>query len=134
MSLAIRSVLFLSLVLGGFLPTNASSSEVVPSVPMVRVLSNPGDYQGKVISVAGVFAIDQFSGRNLLYFDEGSMRNRVYLNAVFIVDNEITSSSKGMVGKYVLVTGEFDAASVRNVYAGNIRGVVRVVDYPLIKD
>lgn len=93
-------------------------------IPMVRLLSNPGAYDGKSVRIFGVLRHD-FEA-TAIYLDKESYDYGIVTNAIFITTNYTDDSLlQKMKGEYIEITGiyENEPASMRLNYNGHIHDV-----------
>jgi hypothetical protein len=93
-------------------------------LPMVRLLSNPGKYDGKEVTTCGVYR-HEFEA-TAIYLNRESYEYGLSENAVFaFTDHTDEKLLEKMDGNYVCMTGVFDAQpasrSFRN--SGHLRDV-----------
>jgi hypothetical protein len=102
-------------------------------VSLVNLIATPEKYDGKLVMVEGVCAIE-FEGY-ALYLSNDDRKHRVGKNAVWAayytlvnVDNPLTYK---LDGRYVLVEGYFDAKSHGHmgIFSGSITNVTRILTW-----
>src|SRR5437868_2363194 len=70
-------------------------------VSLIRVIANPGDYDGEQIRVVGYLAGAGLDDALGLFVSESDGRNGILTNAI---DVNVHGTIKGMFGKYVIVS------------------------------
>lgn len=131
---AIHSIVVgLSLVMA----SSAAIGQAAKHHSMIRVLASPENYSGSLISLSGVLGRE--NDAFILFVNSESEMEKITINAFRLMlseDSKINKSDlKGMVGKYVIVSGIFDAESPQNRnFSGLIRDVSGIRAYPLLMD
>jgi len=93
-------------------------------VSLIRVIANPGEYDGEHIRVVGYLAgagLDNASG---VFESESDGRNGIVSNAVNL--NVSDSTIRGMFGKYVIVSGLYHAPPPQGDFNGYIDHILEV--------
>jgi hypothetical protein len=125
-------ILFLMLFLFAVV-ASAQTPPVEPvDAPLVRLLANPTDYDGKLVRTYG-FLVLEFE-QSALYLGRDDARAGVLANALWLVGAKERFDSLGLSGskKYVMIEGVFDAEDTGHMgmFSGAIRSVNRVAILP----
>jgi len=89
----------------------AADQRDIAFISLHTLAANPDAYNGKRVRTAGVLHFEMED--DSLFFDQGSYRNRVYLNSVGIgIDNSISLGKKRrrLSGRYAIAEGTFEGA------------------------
>jgi hypothetical protein len=107
----------------------------VEHISIYKLISNPSQFHGEVVSTAGVLGMSQ-DGDYLLFTDEASYENEVSINSVLLAVSPVEAQElglKGELGKYVLIIGNYNQKSPRLLHSGVIKPKMKIKTYPLIK-
>ncbi len=91
---------------------------------IVRLIANPGVFDGKIIRVIGFVRLE-FEG-NAVYLQESDYRARISKNALWVdINEDIKGERKKFDRKYVLIQGKFDGK--RTGHKGAFSGTIKVI-------
>jgi hypothetical protein len=94
-------------------------------VSLIQVIANPGDFNGQHIKVVGFLGrgggLDRAVG---LFVSETDGRNFIVPNSIDLHVDE--STVKGLMGRYVAVSGTYHAPAPRSGYNGYIDQVLDI--------
>lgn len=93
-------------------------------VSLIRVIANPGEYDGEHIRVLGYLAAAGLDSSPGVFVSESDARNGILPNAVNL--NVSQSTIRGMYGKYVIVSGLFHAPPPHGDFNGYIDNILEV--------
>lgn len=104
--------------------TSPSDNHRLHRVSLIRVIANPGEYDGEHIRVLGYLAGAQLDGGPGVFVSESDGRNGILTNAVNL--NVSQSTIRGMYGKYVIVSGLYHAPPPHGDFNGYIDNILEV--------
>ena len=93
-------------------------------VSLVSVIANPERYDGRYITVQGVFQL-QFEG-DALFLDDASLKNHVLKNAIWVdVSPDDRTAVRKLSNSYMYLTGRFNAQKLghMNMFSGSLQDV-----------
>jgi hypothetical protein len=93
-------------------------------VSLIRVIANPAEYDGKHIRVVGYLQGTGLDSAVGVYVSEVDGRNGILSNAISITVGDTTT--KGMIGKYVIVSGLYHAPPPQGDFNGYIDHILEV--------
>jgi len=93
-------------------------------VSLIRVIANPGEYDGEHIRVVGYLAGAGLDDAPGLFVSESDGHNGVLSNAVDLTMSDKTI--RGMFGKYVIVSGLYHAPPPQGDFNGYIDNILEV--------
>jgi hypothetical protein len=93
-------------------------------VSLIRVIANPGEYDGKHIRVVGYLAGAGLDDAPGVFVSESDGRNGILSNAVDLTVSD--STIRGMFGKYVSVSGLYHAPFPQGDFNGYIDHILEV--------
>ena len=94
------------------------------SVSLIRVIANPGEFDGKHLRVAGYLAGAGLDNAPGIFVSESDGRNGILSNAVDLTVSD--STIRGMFGKYVIVSGLYHAPPPQGDSNGYIDDILEV--------
>ncbi len=112
-----------------------NAGDNIEHISIYKLISNPSQFHGEVVSTAGVLGMSQ-DGDYLLFTDEASYENEVLINSVLLAVNPSEAqelSFKEGLGKFVLIIGIYNQKSPRLLHSGVIQPKMKIKTYPLIK-
>jgi hypothetical protein len=101
-------------------------------ISVVRLIGAGEKYQEKQVVVSGFLAVDA-NGSLDIFLDEASAKAGVTVNSVVLDLGRGNDKYNGLIGKYVQVDGTFVYYPRDVNYAGVLRDIGVVNDYPLVK-
>lgn len=93
-------------------------------VSLIRVIANPGEYDGEHIRVVGYLAGAGPDDAPGVFVSESDGRNGIFANAVNL--NVSHSTIQGMYGKYVIVSGLYHAPPPQGDFNGYIDNILEL--------
>jgi len=106
----------------------AEDSTIAEPVPMVRVLSNPKDFEGKTVMTIG-YAVIEFENC-ALFLSQEHAKVRDKLSSVWLTDSEF-EKLKPFSGKWVLLVGKFSINRIgTNDYCGEFNSIRSIDEWP----
>jgi len=93
-------------------------------VSLIRVIANPGEYDGQQIRVVGYLGGAGLDNGLGVFVSESDGRNGILSNAVDL--NVSDSRIRGMFGKYVIVSGLYHAPPPQGDFNGYIDHILDV--------
>jgi len=129
-TIIISNTVFSQNSLEKFLTENRDNSPGEPLyVSIIQLISNPENFDGKVISVTGYLKL-KFEG-TALYFHKEDYLNRIYKNSIWlnISKDDLYKLKKECSDKYVSIIGTFKAKQNGHfgIFSGTI-SEIRVID------
>jgi len=101
-----------------------SDGQRLHRVSLIRIIANPGAYDGERVRVAGYLAGAGLDGAPGLFVSDSDGRNGIFSNAVDLTVSDGTI--RGMFGKYVIVTGLYHAPPPQGDFNGYIDHILEV--------
>ena len=101
-----------------------SDNHRVHRVSLIRVIANPGEYDGEHLRVVGYLAGAGLDNAPGIFVSENDGRNGILSNAVDLHVDE--STIRGMIGKYVIVSGLYHAPAPQGDFNGYIDRILEV--------
>ena len=103
------------------------------TVSIIQLISHPENFEGKCVSVQGVFHVEREG--SAIFLDEGSEANHIYANAIRLrLDEDILdklgdfSMMSQLNGKYYQIDGKFILYNVSGGVVGYIEQIQRISD------
>jgi hypothetical protein len=93
-------------------------------VSLIRVIANPGEYDGEHIRVVGYLAGAGPDDAPGVFVSESDGRNGILSNAVDLTVSD--STTRGMFGKYVVVSGLYHAPPPHGDFNGYLDHILEV--------
>jgi len=103
---------------------SSSDAHRLHRVSLIRIIANPGEYDGMHIRVVGYLAGAGLDDAPGLFVSESDGRNGILSNAVDLTVNERTI--RGMQGKYVIVEGLYHAPPLGGDFNGYVDNILYV--------
>jgi hypothetical protein len=103
---------------------SCSDSHRIHQVSLIRVIANPSEYDGEHIRVAGYLAGSGLDDAPGVFVSESDGRNGILSNAVDLHVGE--STTRGMFGKYVIVSGLYHAPPPHGDFNGYIDNILEL--------
>jgi hypothetical protein len=128
-----RRMLVVALMMGmSHFPTSANPQEIrsrpdnhrLHRVSLIRVIANPGEYDGEHIRVVGYLAGAGLDDAPGVFVSESDGRNGILSNAVDLTLSD--STIRGMYGKYVIVSGLYHAPPPQGDFNGYMDHILEV--------
>lgn len=93
-------------------------------VSLIRVIANPGEFDGEHIRVVGYLAGAGLDNTVGVYVSEVDGRNFILSNAIDLRLND--SAIRDLIGKYVIVSGLYHAPAPQGDFNGYIDHILQV--------
>lgn len=99
------------------------------NTPLIRLIANPEEYNGKMIQVAGYLHLE-FEG-NALYLHENDFKHNIYENSFWVNFSDKLREGKNIMdynNKYVYIIGTFNMnfKGHLDMFGGSIDNIVRL--------
>jgi hypothetical protein len=94
------------------------------TVSLIRLIANPGTYDGEEIRIVGYLAGAGLDDAPGVFVSESDGRNGILQNAVDLTLRD--STIRGMYGKYVIVSGLYHAPAPQGDFNGYIDHILDV--------
>jgi len=106
----------------------AENLAVAESVPMVRILSNPQDFEGKTVMTIG-YAVVEFENC-AIFLSKEHAKVKDNLSSVWLADSDF-EKIKSFSGKWVLLVGKFSMKRIGiNDYCGEFSSIRSIDEWP----
>jgi len=103
---------------------SSSDNHRLHRVSLIRVIANPSEYDGEHIRVIGYLAVAGLDNAPGVFVSESDGRNGILMNAVSLSVSQNTS--RGMYGKYVIVSGLYHAPPPHGDFNGYIDNILEM--------